>query len=105
MTLFFCLMEKHALLQRWNFQKKTPFRTGLWHSKNYKSFWFITNEKGSAYIATAFCVIDSSGQTPVGSWSDHLVYNTANSVTVAADKVFASTGSSIVIYDKSVCRA
>jgi hypothetical protein len=41
------------------------------------------------------------GQTPVGSWSDHLVYNTANSVTVAADKVFASTGSSIIIYDKS----
>jgi hypothetical protein len=41
------------------------------------------------------------GQTPVGSWSDHLVYNTANSVTVAADKVYASTGSSIVIYDKT----
>jgi hypothetical protein len=41
------------------------------------------------------------GQTPVGSWSDHLVYNTANSVTVATDKVFASTGSSIIIYDKT----
>jgi hypothetical protein len=47
-----------------------------------------------------FASLILQGQTPVGSWSDHLVYNTANSVTVAADKVFASTGSSIIIYDK-----
>lgn len=42
-----------------------------------------------------------TGQTPVGSWSDHLVYNTANCVTVGADEVFASTGSSIIIYNKA----
>jgi Tfp pilus assembly protein FimT len=40
------------------------------------------------------------GQTPVGSWSDHLVYNTADHVTVGKDEVFASTGSSIIIYNK-----
>jgi hypothetical protein len=40
------------------------------------------------------------GQTPVGSWSDHLVYNTADCVTVGTDEVFASTGSSIIIYNK-----
>ena len=41
------------------------------------------------------------GQTPVGSWSDHLVYNTTDCVTVGADEVFASTGSSIIIYNKA----
>jgi hypothetical protein len=40
------------------------------------------------------------GQTPVGSWSDHLVYSTANSVAVSSDQVFASTGTSILIYNK-----
>jgi hypothetical protein len=40
------------------------------------------------------------GQTPVGSWSDHLVYNTANCVSVGKEDVFASTGSSIIIYNK-----
>ena len=36
------------------------------------------------------------GQTPVGSWSDHLTYNTANCVAVGSDEVYASTGSSII---------
>jgi Tfp pilus assembly protein FimT len=40
------------------------------------------------------------GQTPVGAWSDHLVYNTTDCVTVGADEVYASTGSSIIIYNK-----
>jgi hypothetical protein len=40
------------------------------------------------------------GQTPVGSWSDHLVYNTADCVAAGTDEVFASTGSSIIIYNK-----
>lgn len=43
----------------------------------------------------------SEGQTPVGSWSDHLVYNTAVCVTVGTDEVYASTGSSIIIYNKA----
>jgi len=40
------------------------------------------------------------GQTPVGSWSDHLVYTTADCVTAGTDEVFASTGASIIIYNK-----
>jgi hypothetical protein len=40
------------------------------------------------------------GQTPVGSWSDHLVYNTADCVSAGTEEVFASTGSSIIIYNK-----
>jgi hypothetical protein len=43
----------------------------------------------------------SYAQTPVGSWSDHLVYSTANCVAVGSDEVFASTGSSIIIYNKA----
>jgi hypothetical protein len=41
-----------------------------------------------------------NGQTPVGTWSDHLVYNTADCVAAGPDEVFASTGSSILIYNK-----
>jgi len=29
------------------------------------------------------------GQTPVGSWSDHLAYNTTDCVAVSTDQVFA----------------
>lgn len=47
-----------------------------------------------------FGVLNSSGQTPVGTWSDHLTYNTAKSVAVGSEEVFASTGSSIIAYDK-----
>jgi len=44
--------------------------------------------------------LHSQGQTPVGSWSDHLIYNTAKSVSVGTDDVYASTGSSIIVYNK-----
>jgi hypothetical protein len=37
---------------------------------------------------------------PIGSWSDHLVYNTADCIAVGAEEVFASTGSSLLIYNK-----
>lgn len=40
------------------------------------------------------------GQTPVGTWTDHLVYNTAKNIAVGANEVFASTGSSIMIFNK-----
>ena len=40
------------------------------------------------------------GQTPVGSWSDHLIYNTTNCVAVSSAEVYASTGSSIIVYNK-----
>jgi hypothetical protein len=41
-----------------------------------------------------------NGQTTIGSWSDHLVYNTADCIAVGAEEVFASTGSSLLIYNK-----
>ena len=45
-------------------------------------------------------VIPAPGQTPVGSWSDHLIYTTAKSIAVGTKEVFASTGSSIIVYNK-----
>jgi len=40
------------------------------------------------------------GQLPVGSWSDHFRYNTALSVAVGNDEIYASTGSAILVYNK-----
>ena len=44
--------------------------------------------------------MNSPGQTPVGSWSDHLSYNTAKSIAVGTKEVFVSTGSSIIVFNK-----
>jgi len=54
-------------------------------------------------IILVLCILFSRlyGQTPVGTWSDHLIYNTALNVAVGEDEVFASTGSSILVYNKS----
>ncbi len=41
-----------------------------------------------------------SGQLPVGSWSDHLRYNTAKCVAIGPDVIYASTGSSILVFNK-----
>ncbi len=48
---------------------------------------------------TLFCYT-LTGQQPVGSWSDHLRYNTANSIAAGPDEIYASTGSSILVYNK-----
>lgn len=40
-----------------------------------------------------------SGQLPVGSWSDHLRYNSATSITGNSEEIYASTGSSILVYN------
>lgn len=45
---------------------------------------------------------EMSGQTPVGTWSDHLSYNTANSLAVGKKQAFASTGRALLIYDKDL---
>lgn len=42
----------------------------------------------------------SKGQTPVGTWSDHLMYNTTKNVAVTPTDVFASTGLSILVFNK-----
>jgi hypothetical protein len=47
-----------------------------------------------------FLYMNLQGQTPVGSWSDHLVYNTTNSVAAGMEEIYASTGSSIIVYNK-----
>ncbi len=52
-------------------------------------------------LAFIFLNLILTGQTPVGSWSDHLVYTTANCVAVSSDQVYASTGMSLLIYNKS----
>ena len=54
----------------------------------------------SAISVLLFLFLPSRGQTPLGSWSDHLIYNTAKSVAVGAKEVYASTGSSIIVYNK-----
>jgi len=48
---------------------------------------------------TLFCY-SLTGQQPVGSWSDHLRYNTANNIAAGPDEIYASTGSSILVYNK-----
>ncbi|MGD0340760.1 MAG: two-component regulator propeller domain-containing protein, partial [Bacteroidales bacterium] len=39
-------------------------------------------------------------QTPVGEWTDHLIYNSASCVAAGSKEIFASTGSSVLIYNK-----
>jgi hypothetical protein len=40
------------------------------------------------------------GQTPVGEWTDHLVYTNAYGVAAGSKEVFASNGSSVLVYNK-----
>jgi hypothetical protein len=56
-----------------------------------------------SYIIAGFLllsVLKSTCQTPVGSWSDHLSYNTAKSLAVGTKEIFISNGSSLMIYDR-----
>jgi hypothetical protein len=47
-----------------------------------------------------FVFYHSQGQAPVGSWTDHLVYNTAKDVVATGNEIYASTGSSILVFNK-----
>jgi len=47
-----------------------------------------------------FFIFRINGQSPLGTWTDHLSYNSAVSLAVTPEKVFASTGSSLLVYDK-----
>jgi hypothetical protein len=42
----------------------------------------------------------SRSQTPVGAWTDNLIYNTAKSLAAGSKTVYASTGSSIISFNK-----
>jgi hypothetical protein len=52
-------------------------------------------------IFFTFMVFSLSGQTPVGVWSDHLSYYSAKNIAIGQNVVYASTGSSVIIYDKA----
>lgn len=54
----------------------------------------------SSIILFLIFLLHLKGQTPVGSWSDHLTYNTAKSIAVGSEQVYSSTGSSIIVYNK-----
>lgn len=54
------------------------------------------------FLLLILCRARIEGQVPVGTWSDHLMYNSASGLAVSAENVFASTGSSIMIYNKNL---
>lgn len=54
----------------------------------------------SLLIFLLIYILDLSAQTPVGSWSDHLVYKSAYAVCAGANEVYASTGSSLLVFNK-----
>lgn len=39
-------------------------------------------------------------QGPVGSWQDHLSYNSARTIAIGSKEIYASTGSSLIIYNR-----
>jgi streptogramin lyase len=51
-------------------------------------------------IPVLLSFLSLNGQTPVGSWSDHLSYTKAKSIAVGSAEVFVSTGSSLIIFNK-----
>jgi ligand-binding sensor domain-containing protein len=53
-------------------------------------------------LISIFCIlpISLSGQAPVGTWTDHLSYNSAKRLAIGTNEIFASTGSSIIKYNK-----
>lgn len=48
---------------------------------------------------SAFILFTLKGQTPVGSWTDHLNYNTAAGIAGNSDIIYSSTGVSILVYE------
>ena len=51
-------------------------------------------------ILFSVLVLTLPGQTPVGAWSDHLSYNSAINVAIGQNEIYASTGFSVIIYNK-----
>ena len=39
-------------------------------------------------------------QMPVGAWADRLSYNTARCIAISPDEIYASTGSSVLVFNK-----
>jgi hypothetical protein len=51
----------------------------------------------SLFLVSALLV---KGQNPVGTWEDHLSYYSAKNIAISSMDVYASTGSSIIVYNK-----
>jgi hypothetical protein len=45
-------------------------------------------------------MVSLSGQAPVGTWTDHLSYNSARNIAIGQNAIYASTGTAIIIYNK-----
>jgi hypothetical protein len=43
-----------------------------------------------------------NSQSSVGEWTDHLIYNTATALAVSDEDVYASTGYSVLVYNKDL---
>lgn len=53
-------------------------------------------------IIIIFPLASISGQTPVGTWSDHLTYSSSRNIVTSSEEIYSSTGSSILVYNKSL---
>jgi hypothetical protein len=51
-------------------------------------------------IFSAILTFSLQGQAPVGEWTDHLSYNSAKNIALGQNEIYASTGTSIIIYNK-----
>ncbi len=60
---------------------------------------WLVKEGGLILLLITSYVSLLTGQIPVGTWRDHLSWNTAEAVTIAGDKVYCSNGVGICIYD------
>ncbi len=52
------------------------------------------------FICLLIVFTHSRGQTPVGTWTDHLVYTTAKNITAGSEEIYACTGSSLIVYNR-----
>ena len=53
-----------------------------------------------AIIISLTALLNLKAQNPVGAWSDHLSFFSAKSLAVTPSKIYASTGTGILVYDK-----
>jgi hypothetical protein len=51
-------------------------------------------------ILFTFLTVSLSGQAPVGAWTDHLSYSSAKNIAIGQNEIYASTGSSVLVYNK-----
>lgn len=51
---------------------------------------------------SAFFMLNLNSQAPVGTWTDHLSYNTAVGIAGNPEIIYSSTGSSILVYEPGI---